>query len=178
MKRKSIKAKRSLAIAIVAVMVLAGCSGKKETSSSVSNSTPPASQGGNTTPSGSGTAIRDINVNNWSAVIKDNFGIDLTLPSGWTVKEATSPNNRSNIKVFFNTGGSVTSEDFARTIFETTKAASPRDLVRNDNVCNSFADAVTSNGIATWRYYREATNAYYIVNAYYESGTLEITLQG
>ena len=49
MKRKSIKAKRSLTIAIVAVMVLASCSGKKETSasSSVGAATENSASGGN-----------------------------------------------------------------------------------------------------------------------------------
>lgn len=42
------------------------------------------------TKGGKGVAIEDVTVDNWQQVVKDNFGLTLTLPEGWTVTKTVS----------------------------------------------------------------------------------------
>jgi hypothetical protein len=159
---------------VMSLCLIIACGNNNDTSNKDTNVGSNTSNG--TTLDGS-TAIRDINANNWQAVIKANFGIDLSLPDSWTVKEVSSPNNLTNVKMFFNVGGSVSLAEFAETIFNVTKAVTKKDITRDGNICNSFSDAVTMNGISTWHYYLDDNKAIRI-NAYYDNNTLEITIQG
>ena len=110
-----------IAVIAIAALVFTGCSGKKEASGGSATSS--SSQSGS---SGGGTSISDLSVDNWQAVIKDNFGIDYTtLPSGWTFDRVNSPNGRSNIKLFLKIGGDVTGEAEGKRLFELTKSLSP-----------------------------------------------------
>jgi hypothetical protein len=162
--------KRIFAVALVMVLALSidACSGKDKPSggnntTSVNNST----QGGN---NGGGANIGDIDVSNWAKVIKENWGIELSLPDGWTVKSAESPNGKTNIKVFFNIGGTTTYADFGATIFDATKAVAKMDIDKQGVICNSFADVVNNSGIASWVYYQSGKSGSSMVN-YYDNGT-------
>ncbi len=42
------------------------------------------------TKGGKGVAIEDVTVDNWQQVVKDNFGLTLTPPEGWTVTKTVS----------------------------------------------------------------------------------------
>jgi predicted small secreted protein len=130
------------------------------------NSTPSASQGVNN--NGGGTAVKDITADNWTTVVKDNYGLDLTMPDGWEVTEAYSPNEVDNVKVLYKTGGTTTGEDQAKAMFAACQAAGTVNVA-------SFDEAVTSKGISTWQYTRNGTTK--TINAYFDvDGSFEITI--
>jgi hypothetical protein len=43
----------------------------------------------------SSAELKETNAGNWQAVAKENFKLDLTLPAGWTVTKAESPNGQN-----------------------------------------------------------------------------------
>ena len=111
MKRKNIFP--VIVLVAVVVLIFTGCSGKKETSSSVGNS-PVASQGGNSTPSSGGEKT------DWQSWVKDNRGVSITMPDGWTVKSIEQPRSYQ-MEVKLNIGGSTTNEAFGQQVFDATK---------------------------------------------------------
>ena len=114
-KYKEQKMKKIITIALVLVLALSlliACGNN-------GNSSPPGTSQGNndTTPSnnnGGGTAVKGITVDNWTTVVKDNYGLDLTMPDGWEVTKAYSPNNVDNVKVLYKTGGTGKTGRFGR----------------------------------------------------------------
>ncbi len=165
--------KKILTILLAAVMVLAlaACGEKTPAPSDGGTNDPGASQQGgtDTAPGNSGgTEVKDITTDNWAAVVKDNFSLDLTLPEGWTVAEAYSPNNVDNVKAKFTTGGTTTGEDMAKTMFAACQAVGTVNKT-------SFDDAIKAAGITTWQY--TVGNKTFIVNAYFDiEGSFEITI--
>ncbi|MDR1927464.1 MAG: hypothetical protein LBQ33_02350 [Oscillospiraceae bacterium] len=162
----------ALALALVlALSLLTACGSSDSTGATGGNSgTPETSQGGNdTTPSNSGgTAVKDITADNWVMVVKDNYGLDLTMPNGWEVSEAYSPNKVDNVKVLYKTGGATTGEDQAKAMFAACQSAGTVNKA-------SFDEAVMSKGISTWQYTRNGTTK--IINAYFDvDGSFEITI--
>jgi hypothetical protein len=148
----------TLMAAVMLVFSLAACSKNSGASGTVSQ------QGGNEKP-GASTAIRDINTSNWQAVVKENFDLDISLPNGWTVKEATTTNGFS-VSVLFAVGGSVKPVDLGETIFNACKAVTKLDIRKpslsgDDPVItyDSFADANNEwAGSAIWVYYFKDVN--------------------
>jgi hypothetical protein len=113
-----------------------------------------------------GTSLKELNDNNWQAVIKANFGIDIQIPAGWSFKEVYSPNKVNNLKLLLNIGEGTTGEVEAKRIFDTTKALSPQgnykananwkaetissgDAINDISEVDAFND---SNVMATWAY--------------------------
>jgi hypothetical protein len=113
-----------------------------------------------------GTSLKEVNDNNWQAVIKANFGVDIQIPAGWSFKEVYSPNKVNNLKLFLNIGEGTTGEAEAKRIFEATKALSPQgnykasanweaetvsagDAVNDISEADKFKD---SDVEATWAY--------------------------
>jgi hypothetical protein len=110
--------------------------------------------------------IKSIAENNWQAVIKANYGIDLKLSEGWSFKEVSTLNGVSNVKLFLTIGGGETGESFGRKLFETTKTLSPHgnyksrvnpdaNTVEADNTISDFNSANAGSAtdiIATWNY--------------------------
>jgi hypothetical protein len=113
-----------------------------------------------------GTSLKELNDNNWQAVIKANFGVDIQIPAGWSFKEVYSPNKVNNLKLFLNIGEGATGEAEAKRIFETTKALSPQgnykananweaEIVSAGDVVNDISEVDAFNDsdvMATWAY--------------------------
>ena len=86
--------KKLLAILLAAMMLLslAACTNNDDNPSGSENN-PGTSQSdnqGGTENQGGGIAIEDISIDNWEQVIKDNFGLTISAPDGWTVSKASS----------------------------------------------------------------------------------------
>ena len=162
--KKTFKGLMVVAFAFVLLLGLTGCGEQKE-----NNDGGNGTQGGNQQQEQqTGTAIKDVTVSNWAAVVKDNFLLDLALPEGWEVTKAYSPNNVGNIKALFKTGGTTTGEDLAKEMFEKSKALGEVSPA-------TFEEAGSVKGIKTWTY--KTSDLSVKVNAYYDvEGTFEITL--
>ena len=78
-----------------------------------------------------GTTLKDLNDNNWQAVIKDNFGIDIAIPSGWKFESVNSPNGVNNLVLLFSIGEGTTAEEEGKRLFDLTKALSPHGNYKN-----------------------------------------------
>lgn len=180
----------ALLLALVMVLSLTACGGDKDPTPSGNGDNTPSSSGQQEQPSSTpddgseqtdedSIAIEDVSADNWAQVLGENFGIEITLPDGWTVKEVSSPNGYSNVKLFFNVGGSDTYDTFGETLFAACKTASTKgDMDKAD-----FADAVSAKGISTWNYCPDLTGPEgqplnsVSVN-YYDNGTnVEMTFQ-
>lgn len=115
-----------------------------------------------------GTAIGDTNADNWTTVIKNNFLLDLSMPDGWSISEAYSPNGVNNVKVKFVTGDSSVSDSFAREIFAACQSSGSVDK-------DTFEDAVMLTGILSWKYTFGDTTK--IINVFYDiEGSFELTI--
>ncbi len=175
-----------LLIALMMVFALVACDNNGDTPGGNTDN-PGTSQGGENNNggeenNGSGTEIKDITADNWAEVVSENFGLDLTLPDGWSVKEVSSPNGTSNVKLFFNVGGDATYTTFGETLFAELKKDAVGDITKymdSSTVYSSFADAQATPGIASFT--AKLTESEYgkdIVINYYDNKTnVEITIQ-
>lgn len=163
----------ALLLAFILVLSLAACGG---TEAPVDTTDPGASQ---QEPAGDSYAIKDISADNWAEVMKENFGIEMALPEGWTIKEVSSPNEYSNVKLFFVPGGSDTYDTFGETLFAACKEAS----TKGDMNKASFAESAMAKGVCTWQYCPDLTNdegqaiASVMVNYYDNGSNVEMTFQ-
>ncbi len=98
---------------------------------------------GSSTESKGSTDVQDVSADNWTEVLSTNFGLDLSLPDGWSVKSVESPNGISNIKLFLNVGGSTTYADYGETLFNELKKDATGDIqsVLDSTVYSSFSEA-------------------------------------
>ncbi|MCL2040280.1 MAG: hypothetical protein FWG85_07620 [Bacteroidetes bacterium] len=113
-------------IALAIGLMFAACGGNKQ------------QENAETTPENTeqvdnnGTTLKDLNDNNWQAVIKDNFGIDIAIPSGWKFESVNSPNGVNNLVLLFSIGEGTTGADECKRLFEATKALSPHGNYKNN----------------------------------------------
>jgi major membrane immunogen (membrane-anchored lipoprotein) len=122
---------------VLALSLLTACGGKDNNSTPSGNSggnngtppanssttTPPATQGANN----NGDDADTLTNTNWQQVIKDVYGFDLTVPSGWTFKEGKKQNINPAYSVQFtlNDGDFAASyKAFAQHVFDLTDALS------------------------------------------------------
>ena len=115
-----------IALTIGVVMVSCGGGGNKQPSGTASETKTEQ------TTANVGTTLKDLTDNNWQAVIKANFGIDLAVPAGWTFKEVRSPNRVNNLILEMTIGGGTTGEAEGKRLFEATKALSPHGNYKNN----------------------------------------------
>ncbi|MDR1861036.1 MAG: hypothetical protein LBR06_08985 [Bacteroidales bacterium] len=152
-------------VAIVACLaVMTACGGGSSNKNAAQTSDSKKTTEAATTKGG--TSLKDLNDNNWQAVIKANFGIDIKIPVGWTFKEVYSPNKVNNLKLLLNIGEGTSGEAEAKSIFEMTKALSPQgaykasanwkaetvsagDAINDISEVDAFKD---SDVMATWAY--------------------------
>ena len=161
-----------IALALMMALSLAACGGNEETPSGSGTTAPGTSQQGQS----GGTELEDINANNWDQVIKDNFGLELALPEGWSVSEASSPNKRNNIEIKFVKGGNETYESFGEKIFAELQRIAEGDIThRRDTakVYSSFDDANMDGMVSAKIVSAETKN---IITIQYFDGGTSVTL--
>lgn len=176
----------TLALALMLVLSLAACGNSGSSNTPSDNSTDPGTSQqqpsntpDNSKPSGSSYAIKDINADNWAEVMKENFGIEMALPDGWTVKEVSSLNGVSNVKMFFVPGGTDTYDTFGETLFAACKAAS----TQGDMDKATFTESAMVQGVCTWSYCPALTDdegqaiSSVVVNYYDNGSDIEMTFQ-
>ena len=92
-----------------------------------------------------GETLEDLNDNNWKAVVKANFGLDLTVPVGWTFKSVSSPNRVNNLILELTIGEGTTGIDECKRLFEVTKSLSPHGNYKNN--ANWEAETVSAGDV-------------------------------
>lgn len=107
---------------VLAISLLTACGSKKnDTDSTGKNSTPKTSQNDNSNSEDTLTTA------NWQKVIKEVYGFNLTVPSGWTFKEGKKQTVNPSYSVQFtlDNGDFATAYPaFAQHIFDLTAALS------------------------------------------------------
>jgi hypothetical protein len=175
----------ALWLVLVLTLFLAACSGSADKPGS-SATAPSVSQGGNsasapTVAESGGTAIQDVSIDNWQAVIKDYFGLDISIPDGWSVNSAASLNGKSDVTVEFDAGGSEELLAFAETVFDQAQAVSTDGMkeTMDDIALNSFDEATVSMGFPAWVYFYGSGNSrvQVMVTETYD-GFIELSIDG
>jgi|GEM_PF-3879821 hypothetical protein len=130
-----------------------------------------------------GREIGDISAGNWTDVIKDNFDLELSLPSGWTVKDASSPDGKVGTKIIFTVSGDTTPAAFGEIVFNTAKAVTKRDMtaVTSSDIISTFADAHNAAAeMVSFKYcpLEDANISDIIVNIFYSETQVELGITG
>jgi hypothetical protein len=176
--------KKAITLALVLVLALSlltACGSKDNTgtgSTGGNNSTPGTSQGGSN--NGGGTAIKDTKIDNWQAVVKDYFGVDISLPSGWSVKSAQSLNGTSDVTITFTFGAATSWDSFGNTLFDKTKAVSTKQMEKatSSTAVNAFADAIDWGENSSWKYFYGTTGARVQVMYSLDGDSVELSFDG
>lgn len=142
---------------LVAAMTIMSC-GSKNTNATEGETTEPE------TTATTEATVKSINADNWTQVVKQNFGFDVTMPEGWTVKSVSSPNGVNNIDMFFVRNASdKTFEEFAQELWNATIALDSRNnmesklgQVSSGDQITDFAKGKKSNTSYGWFYYPSA----------------------
>jgi hypothetical protein len=176
---KSVNFKISV-IALAIGLVMASCGGGNSKKQGSTAETPASKE--QVAPAKGGDKIADIADGNWQKVIKANFGVDIPLPAGWSLKEVYSPNKENNVKLFLTISGDETGESFGKKLFESTKALSPHgnykgeidwetNKISKGEALTDFSYSGNSeNIIATWSY---SFNSHSVHINYYTMGNKE-----
>ena len=139
--------KKMLSIVIIAVMLVAGvflltgCGDREST----------GNNGGTGGTTSGGIKLEDVNTSNWVQAVEDNFGLKLSLPSGWSVMDVSSSNNVNNLDIRFTKGGDETYESFGEKVFEEIKRVATGDIttgISSPKVVNSFSEANSNDMIS------------------------------
>jgi hypothetical protein len=129
---KAINFKISVVAMAIGMFALTSCGGggsKKQSGSATSETKTEQAA-----PS-KGTTLKELNDNNWQAVVKANFGLDLAVPAGGEFKKVESPNGVNNLILTMTIGEKgVTGEAEAegKRLFEATKAISKHGNYKNN----------------------------------------------
>lgn len=134
--------------------------------------------GGTTNNGGTGdeNKVDAIGTSNWQSVVKEKFGVDVTLPTGWTIKNAQVMSGGKGVKLTFNVDDTNTLNAFAKTMYDACDAVSDKmaDMTSGNTEYKSFEDADTSKGLKL-RYYLTAED-FVKVNLYLNRNVVEMTL--
>jgi hypothetical protein len=160
---------RNVAIIFACLAVMTACNGgnkKNGAAQQLDNEKTAVTTAVTTAKSGGGdvaTQVKSINANNWKAVVKVVFGIDVSLPDGWIVNDAKSLNETSDVRIEFTPGDKSEFADFGAKIFDLTKAVSKKQMQksRGGGNVNSFEDTKSGSTIVSWKYFygeESATN--------------------
>ncbi|MDR2688007.1 MAG: hypothetical protein LBB75_09655 [Oscillospiraceae bacterium] len=165
----------ALALVLALALSLSACAGGEKESGGIS----PPLGGGN---ENSGPQAGDIRTENWRDIVRQVFGMDISLPGGWAVKEAASPNGLTNVDIVFVSNGAVPAADFAATIFDASKAASQKSIASASDAnaaYDSFAAAAkTGAEVISWRYFpRGESDAGHVVNLRYSDNELLLNMR-
>jgi ABC-type Fe3+-hydroxamate transport system substrate-binding protein len=142
------------------VLTLSACSddssstNKKDTTTKEENNTSKNEES-------STTDIKDVTVDNYQMIIKDYFGIDITLPEGWSVKSATSLNGKSDVTMEFTISETEDWLVFSETIFNQSNTVSTNGIkdIFDDIDFTTFEETRNSTGFPTWKYFYGSSNS-------------------
>ena len=169
--KKFLKGLLTIASVFIIAIALTGCGNEEEKPNNDNN-------GGNEQKPSGGTEIKDITTSNWEKVVEDNFGLKLSLPSGWSVTAASSPNKKTNVEIKFTKGGTETYESFGEKLFAELKADAAGDITKYGDastIYNSFADANRS-GIVSMKAIVDAAKNNSLIVQYYDGSTVQLSL--
>ena len=108
--------------------------------------------------------IEDVSIDNWQAVVLDYFGIELSAPNGWTVREVQSLNGKSDVLIEFVIADESTDwAAFGETVFDKTMAASTAGIkgVTGDTAYTTFEEVRHEAHLASWKYFYPSTSGSY-----------------
>jgi hypothetical protein len=144
-----------LTLALVLALSLVACGGGNSgNTGGNSSTTPPATSDNSTTPPASqgGNSGGENTADDWQAWLKETYGIDFVLPTGWTVRTANI-NSDNTMDLDLTVGGTITSIDFGQQLMDLTASAASNgnhmlDITENGaaegTAITSFLDNVTS----------------------------------
>ena len=97
---------------------------------------------------------KSVNVDNWQAFVKKEFGVDLAIPNGWKfsqVREASFSENNVTLLVMFEKAGenAVAVSETAKSLFDQTNALSTEGIFLID-VSNSSSTMKKGETFATF----------------------------
>ncbi len=120
--------------------------------------------------------IDTITTANWQTVVKDKFSVDVTLPAGWTVKNAQIMSGGKGVKLTFTPDTATDLAAFAKVMYDACDAVSDKmaDMTSGNTEYKSFEEADTSKGLKL-RYYITADD-FVKVNLYQNRNVIEMTL--
>ncbi len=156
---------------IVSLVIMTACGGGYKNNN--------AADGKEETKTAVKAEIVEINADNWSEVVAKNFGFDLSLPEGWTVKSTKSNNGFNNIEIVFNVGGAATYATFGEAVFAELKKDASSDIKKygGTTVYNTFAEAAGSLGIASFTADVDGESGKSVtVNYYNDRATVQFSL--
>jgi hypothetical protein len=169
----------ALALLVSTAIFATSCGGNASKKQSADTATETATE--TKAPARGGTELKSVNESNWQATVKANFGVDVAVPQGWTLKNVTSPNNVNNLTLVMTTGEGTTAEAEGRRLFDATKALSPDGNYKAEIDSNtaqvSAGDAIAdfadvNSGGAIWYYTYNSS----MIQVYYEVSGNEVGL--
>ena len=71
-----------------------------------------------------GAGLDNVTEDNYSQVMKENFGIEAIYGEGWTVKSVSSPNKVNNLRLNYITPKDIEPKEWSKKYFDACKAVS------------------------------------------------------
>ncbi len=116
----------ALLLALMMVFALVACGDNGDNPGNTDN--PGTSQGGENN-NGSTTSMENISVDNWQQLVKECFGVDITVPNGW---ELTNVKNvgKNGVYIYFNPNNADETAvlAFLESIFNDLKGVTTGDI--------------------------------------------------
>ncbi|MBQ9082473.1 MAG: hypothetical protein IJY28_03115 [Clostridia bacterium] len=164
--------KKLFAMLLILVMMftLTACGGDTGNTGNTGNT------GGDTVSQEDTNKVDSITTANWQSVVKEKFSVDVTLPSGWAIKNAQVMSGGKGVKLTFTPDTATDLAAFAKTVYDACDAASDKmaDMTSGNTEYKSFEEADTSKGLKL-RYYITADD-FVKVNLYQNRNVIEMTL--
>ncbi len=132
-------------LAAMLVLSLAAC-GENTDKPSGGTDKPGTSQGDNSGGNSNGgvAALENVSLDNWQTVTKEVFGVDITVPDGWTVTKVSKA-LKSGIYITLNpqNANEASVVDFLESVFTELKGVTTGDITGhyNDLAYTSMKDA-------------------------------------
>lgn len=140
-------------LALILGLAFTACNGNKQTSSKQPGEEITQQAATKQAATSNRIELKQTNSSNWQQAAKENFDLDLSLPAGWTLTEAQSPNGQ-NMMLFCEIDNAdsidaavrlATVKSFVQKALEASKAASTEEFN------NTVAEVEIVKGL-TWQW--------------------------
>lgn len=140
--------KKFLSLILVGIMcfALVGCG---ETENGGTNKDPNNNNEYQGSTEGSGDNLKDVTAANYTKIAKNIFGVELDNTTGWTLKEAKSPNKVNNLNISWNISSGSDAKTILENYFNKCKALS-KDGVYSQGINESYTAVVKKNKYDTF----------------------------